>query len=91
LRNDSEPDCFTVCHRGAETEAGTEACYIKFAGARPGKKAEQDFNRLLDACEHMVSAENLSRLVAGANTGRYEAYRHLLVRGFRARLQGVAM
>lgn len=82
---------FAVCHYGAETEAGTGVCYIKFAAARQGKGAEENFNRLLDACEASSYAENLSRLVAGVNTARYKAYREMLARGFRTDLQGIAM
>ena len=82
---------FALCHTGAGTEAGSGACYIKFAATRPGQSAEQDFNRLLDACEEMASAQNLSRLVAGVNTARYEAYRQMLARSFRTDFQGVAM
>ena len=80
-----------TCHTGAGTEAGIGACYIKFAAVCSGQNAEENFNRLLDACGEMSSAEKLTQLVAGVNTGRYEAYRQLLARGFRTDLQGVAM
>jgi hypothetical protein len=33
----------------------------------------------------------VSRLVAGVNTGRHEAYRKLISRGFRTEFQGVVM
>jgi GNAT superfamily N-acetyltransferase len=82
---------FAVCHTGVGTEAGTGACYIKFAAVRPGQTAEQHFNRLLDACEEMAASEGLSRLVAGVNTARHQAYRQLLAHGFRTDFQGVAM
>ncbi len=82
---------FAVCHTGAGTEAGSGTCYIKFAAARPEQNAEQIFNLLLDACEEMASAKNLSRLVAGVNTARYKAYRQMLARNFRTYLQGVVM
>jgi predicted N-acetyltransferase YhbS len=80
-----------VCHCGPGTEAGSGACYVKFGAVRPGKNAEQDFDRLLSACEEMAAEKGLSRLVAGANAGRHEAYRAMLGRGFRTDLQGVAM
>jgi predicted N-acetyltransferase YhbS len=80
-----------VCHSGAGTEAGSGVCYVKFGAARPGADAEQDFRRLLDACEEMASSQNLSRLSAGVNTARHEAYRQMLARGFRTDLLGVAM
>ncbi len=44
-----------VCHSGAGTEAGSGVCYVKFGAARVGADAEQDFSRLLDACEEMAS------------------------------------
>jgi GNAT superfamily N-acetyltransferase len=80
-----------VCHSGPGTEAGTGACYIKFGAARPGPTAERDFSGLLDACEEWASSRNASRLVAGANTARHEAYRLMLTRGFRTDIQGVVM
>jgi N-acetylglutamate synthase-like GNAT family acetyltransferase len=82
---------FAVCHTGAGTEAGSGTCYIKFAAARPGKNAELNFNRLLDICEEMAAAENLTRFAAGVNMGRIEAYRQMLRHGFRTDMQGVAM
>jgi hypothetical protein len=75
-----------VCHSGAETEAGSGVCYVKFGAARTGADEEQDFRRLLDACEEMASSQNLSRLVAGVNTARHEAYRQMLALGFRTDL-----
>lgn len=80
-----------VCHSGPGTEAGSGVCYIKFGAVLPGSTVEQDFSRLLDACEEMASARNLSRLVAGVNTARHEAYRQMLALGFRTDMQGVAM
>jgi N-acetylglutamate synthase-like GNAT family acetyltransferase len=91
LRDNSKLAGFAVCHTGAGTEAGSGTCYVKFAAARPGNNAEWNFNRLLDACEEMARAENLTRLAAGVNTARIEAYRQMLARGFRTDLQGVAM
>jgi hypothetical protein len=80
-----------VCHCGPGTEAGGAICYIKFGAARPSPTAEQDFDRLLDACKEMAARRGLSRLVAGVNTARHKAYRRMLGRGFRTDLQGVAM
>ena len=79
LWNDSKLTGLAVCHSGAGTEAGSGVCYVKC------------FNRLLDACEELASSQNLSRLVAGVNTARHEAYRQMLTRGFRTYLLGVAM
>jgi GNAT superfamily N-acetyltransferase len=91
LWNGSKLTGLAVCHSGAGTEAGSGVCYIKFGATRPGADAEHDFNRLLDACEEMASSQNLSRLAAGVNTARYEAYRQMLARGFRTDVLGVAM
>jgi GNAT superfamily N-acetyltransferase len=80
-----------VCHYGAGTEAGSGACYVKFGAVRLSPTAAQDFDRLLDACEQVAAEKGLSRLTAGVNTARHEAYRQMLARGFRTDLQGVAM
>ena len=42
---------FAAVHRGADSEAGSDAGFIKFGAARPGPRAEQYFDRLLTACE----------------------------------------
>ena len=80
-----------VCHCGAGSEAGSGACYVKFGAVRPGPAAADDFESLLDACEAFAAAAGLGRLVAGVNTGRLDAYRRMLRRGFRAIQIGVAM
>lgn len=80
-----------VCQCGAGSEAGSNACYVKFAAVRPGAEASKRFERLLDACEAFASASGVGRLVAGVNTGRLDAYRRMLDRGFRAEQVGVAM
>lgn len=66
-------------------------CYIKFGANAPGPDAEQSFNSLLDACERMAFSRNLSRLVAGVNMGREQAYRCMMQRGFTTDIQGVVM
>jgi len=91
LWDDSKLVGLAVCHSGAGTEAGSDVCYIKFGAASPGQTAEQDFNRLLDACEEWASVRNVSRLVAGVNSARQEAYQEMLARGFRTDIQGVVM
>ena len=80
-----------VCHIGPGTEAGGDLCYVKFGAVRPGPNAEEDFTDLIDACEEMAFARNVSRLRAGVNTARHEAYRLMLAHGFRADIQGVVM
>jgi GNAT superfamily N-acetyltransferase len=84
-------DGFAVCHCGSGTEAGGGACFVKFGAARAGSGAAEAFERLLDACEALAASRGLSRLVAGVNTARRDAYRRMLARGFRADLVGVAM
>jgi GNAT superfamily N-acetyltransferase len=84
-------DGFAVCHCGEGTEAGADACYVKFAAAKPGSNAEKTFERLLDACAVMGAERGLKRVDAGVNLGRSLAYRAMLRRGFRTQIQGVAM
>lgn len=82
---------FAVCHYGPRSEAGADTCFIKFGVVRDGRTAEQDYLRLLDACEAMAVAVGMPILLAGANMARHEAYRHLVARGFRTEIQGVNM
>ena len=46
---------FAVCHVGANTEAGSDTCYLKFAIAR----SESDFNQLLDLCEAFAAYQRM--------------------------------
>jgi GNAT superfamily N-acetyltransferase len=78
---------FGVCHCGPGTEAGEGGCYVKFGAAR----SAQDFERLLNACEAFAARRGLAWLEAGVNTARHDAYRRMLARDFRTRIQGVAM
>jgi N-acetylglutamate synthase-like GNAT family acetyltransferase len=80
-----------VCHRGAGSEAGGDDCYVKFAAVLPGDGAGERFERLLDACEAFAERSGAARLTAGVNTGRLDAYRRLLARGFRAEQIGLSM
>jgi predicted N-acetyltransferase YhbS len=91
LWNGSKLTGVAVCHSGPGTEAGSGVCYVKFGATRPGAHAEQDFSRLLDACNAIASSQNALRLIAGVNTARTEAYRQMLTRGFRADFFGVVM
>ena len=91
LWDDSTLVGLAVCHIGPGTEAGSDVCYVKFGAARPADNAEQHFSDLLDACEELASAQGVSRLRAGVNTARHEAYRHMLARKFRTDIQGVVM
>lgn len=91
VRRDGALEGMAVCHCGAGSEAGGDTCYVKFAAARPGEGAALRFERLLDACEAFAAESGLGRLVAGVDTGRLDAYRRLLARGFRAERVGVSM
>ena len=61
---------FAVCHYGPRSEAGADACFIKFGAVRTGAAAEHDYLRLLDACEAVAAAVGMPNLLAGANMAR---------------------
>jgi GNAT superfamily N-acetyltransferase len=82
---------FAVCHYGPRSEAGAGCCFIKFGAVSDGPSAERHYLHLLDACEALAVAVGMPNLLAGANMARHEAYRHLVGRGFRTEIQGVAM
>ncbi len=89
-RDGSELGGFAVCHCGAG-EAGSGTCFVKFAAVRPGERAPERFERLLDSCEQLAAERGLERLVLGVSTARHDAYRRLLARGYRIWLEGVTM
>lgn len=87
LRENGATAAMAVCHSGPGTEAGSGTCYVKFGAANSAKA----FDRLLDACELYAKSQKATRLVAGANTGRHDAYRKMIGRGFRTDMLGIAM
>ena len=91
LHSEGQLAGMAVCHCGAGSEAGSGACYVKFGAVRPGTAAADEFERLLDACEAFAAESGLERLVAGVNTGRLDAYRRMLRRGFSTDRLGVSM
>jgi GNAT superfamily N-acetyltransferase len=91
LWDDSGLAGFAVCHCGPNTEAGQDACYIKFGAVRPDSGAGETFELLLDACEAFALGCGLARLEAGVNLARHGAYQRMLARGFGTIIQGVAM
>jgi GNAT superfamily N-acetyltransferase len=91
LRDGSRLAAFAVCHAGPGTEAGTGACYVKFAAVRPDFRAGHNFVGLLDAVERFARSAGAHKIVAGVNLARREAFQELFARGFRTDLQGVAM
>jgi GNAT superfamily N-acetyltransferase len=80
-----------ICHYGAKTEAGSGKCYVKFGAVKPASDSMQLFDELVNACEIYAKLNNASRLVAGVNMGRHNAYKRMIAHGFRTDLQGVAM
>ena len=82
---------FGICHLGADTEAGSGGCYVKFGAARPGPGVRDRFDRLLGACIGLASARGLTRVDAGVSLGRDEAYRAMRRAGFQTQIQGVCM
>jgi len=82
---------FAVCHTGPGTEAGSGVCYVKFAAARPGPRAEANFRRLLGAVEAFARSRQAGKITAGVNLARREVVREMTAGGFRAEVQGVAM
>jgi N-acetylglutamate synthase-like GNAT family acetyltransferase len=91
LKDASGAAAMAVCHCGPGTEAGSGTCYVKFGAARPASNSAEVFDSLLDACERYAKSQNALRLAAGVNTGRHDAYKKMIERGFRTDLQGVAM
>ena len=82
---------FALCHYGKDTEAGSSTCYIKFAAVRKDQCASQHFEQLLQSCEALGSNVGASRLIAGMNTAREEAYKQIIASGYRIDRLGVAM
>ena len=82
---------FAVCHYGAGTEAGSDTCYIKFGAVNSGKKGSDRFAKLLNECETFSNIIGMSKLVAGVNTARQQAYIQILNMGFKIDILGVAM
>lgn len=91
LQDGSSLSGFAICHYGPASEAGADACLIKFALIRPGPTARQSFDDLLTACKSLAAEAGMTRLLAGVNTECSDAYRHLLARNFRTEMQGVNM
>jgi len=80
-----------VCHCGAGSEGGPETCLVKFGAVATDTNSAANFSQLLDACETLAARRGLTKLTAGVNTARIEAYRLMLARGFKTEMQGVSM
>lgn len=61
------------------------------APVRPGPRAADTFERLLDGCEAFAANQQAHVLVLGVNTACSEAYQSVTRRGCRAQLIGVIM
>jgi GNAT superfamily N-acetyltransferase len=90
-RRGSKVAWFAVTHIGRATEAGSGVCMVKFAAARPGARAERDFDQMLDACEALALGAGAHQLRASVNFAREQAHRKLAARGLRAERIGVVM
>jgi GNAT superfamily N-acetyltransferase len=91
VRDNGKLAAFAVCHSGPGSEAGSGVCYVKFAAVRPGRRASEAFERLLDAVEAYARVANAPKMTAGVNLARREAFQAMIARGFRTEMQGVAM
>lgn len=91
VRESGALGAFAVCHCGAGSEGGSGTCYVKFAAVRPGPRANERFQALLEAIDAFAREERLSTVLAGVNAAREPAWRALREAGFRPVLQGVAM
>ncbi|MGI0083657.1 MAG: GNAT family N-acetyltransferase [Nitrososphaerales archaeon] len=87
IKDGSKIGGFGVCHVGADTEAGSGTCFIKFGASN----SKENFVHLLRACEDFASQRGMAIIEAGVNLGRFGAYREMLSQGFRSEFQGVAM
>ncbi len=72
-------------------EAGEGCCYVKFGAVRPGGGADARFAALLDACGALARSVRMENVLAGVNLSREEAYRQMLARGFRSRMNSVTL
>lgn len=84
-------NAMAICHCGPGTEAGSGTCYVKFGAVRPSQDSSRYFDHLLAVCELFAKSQQLSRVTAGVNLGRHNAYRKMIEHHFRTDLQGVAM
>ena len=80
-----------VCHCGAGSEGGPETCLVKFGAVATDTNSAANFSQLLEACETLAKRRGLTKLIAGVNTARIEAYQLMLARGFKTEMQGVSM
>ncbi len=90
-KNNGKLNAMAICHCGPGTEAGSGTCYLKFGAVVPSQDSPRYFDRLLAVCESFAKSQQLSRVTAGVNLGRHNAYRKMIEHHFRTDLQGVTM
>jgi hypothetical protein len=83
-------DAFAVCHCGEATEAGRDACFIKFAAGQD-RVPRLPSNVYWTPARRLQQDRGLQRSAAGVNVNRRLAYHQMLRQGFRTDIQGVAM
>ena len=88
---DSRLGGFAVCHWGPASEAEAGCLFVKFGAVYPGRGADARFAALLDACGALARSVGMENVLAGVNLSREEAYRQMLARGFRSRMNVVTM
>jgi GNAT superfamily N-acetyltransferase len=81
---------FAICHTGAGSEGGAKSCYVKFAAAKPGAGARENFEKLLAACDAFAHSRGVN-VEAGVNLAREDAYKAMRSHGYRVNMLGVAM
>ena len=91
LRRDGRVVAFACCHQGAMSEAGSAQVLIKVAMVEAGAHAAAEFGRLLSGAEAFATSCDVTRLVAGTNSGREECYEAMRAFGFRTWMNGIAM
>ncbi|PSH05087.1 MAG: GNAT family N-acetyltransferase [Acidobacteria bacterium] len=82
---------FAICHCGPRSEGGTGVCYLKFAALKSSFADDKHFENLLRNCAELGATKGTSKLIAGVNISRIQAYRSMMAQGFRTELQGVAL
>ncbi|MDN5867222.1 MAG: hypothetical protein L0H55_07465 [Candidatus Nitrosocosmicus sp.] len=80
-----------ICHYGKGTEAGSNACYIKFADTSTNNNSHSNFIRMLNSAELTALKKGIFKITAGSNMERHRAYKAMINYGFKSEFQGVSM
>ena len=91
LTSGSRLEGLAVCHIGPGSEAGAEACYIKFGMVRSSGRSRLEFDRLLRATEKLALERGAQRIEVGVSMECRGAGEALLAQGYRAGMIGVTM